>query len=368
MVKRDYYEVLGVDRNASASDIKKAYRRLALRYHPDKNKGDKVSEEKFKEAAEAYSVLSNAEKKARYDRFGHSGLGQGASNIDPDIFSDFGDIFGDFFGFDIFGGGRGRRGPRPRRGADLRYDLSITFQESAEGTKTKIKIPRTRACKTCDGSGADPNHGTQTCSTCQGRGQIAYQQGFFTISRTCSACQGQGQVVKEKCPDCGGLGRKREERVMEMRIPAGVASGTRLRIGGEGEAGENGGPSGDLYVVVNVEEHPFFRRENDDVVCEIPVSFPQAALGADINVHTLNGEERIRIPEATQTGDTFRLRDKGFPSLNGRGRGDQVIKVRVVTPTQLSSEQRELYERLADLAGEDHHKGTFFDKVRDFFS
>ncbi len=365
-VKRDYYEVLGVSRNAGAQEIKSSYRKLALRYHPDKNKGNKQAEEKFKEAAEAYSVLSNDEKRSMYNRFGHAGLGQ-SGGIDPDAFGSFGDIMGDIFG-DFFGTAGGRRRSRAEMGADLRYDLKISFIESAFGVKTKIKIPRQTNCDTCEGSGADPRYGTATCPTCSGRGQVAYQQGFFTISRTCSHCRGQGQIVKQRCPKCHGKGRLQEEKVLEIKIPPGVGPGSRLRISGEGEAGSRGGPSGDLYVVVSVEDHPFFRREGNDVLCEVPISFSQAALGTDITVKTLDGEEKVRLPEGTQTGSSFRLRNKGFPGLNGRRKGDQVVEVTVMTPRKLSSKQRELFEQLADVSGEHHVEGTFFEKVKEFFS
>ena len=368
-MKRDYYEVLGVDRNADGSDIKSAYRKKAVRYHPDKNKGDKGSEEKFKEAAEAYSVLSDGEKRARYDRFGHQGMGQGGfGNIDPDIFSDFGDIFGgfvDIFG-DFFGGGRSR-GSRATRGNDLRYELRISFEEAAFGVKTKLKIPRQANCQVCNGSGADPRHGPTTCSTCSGRGQVAYQQGFFTISRTCSRCQGSGVTIQHPCHQCRGSGRRQEEKLLELKMPPGVDEGARLRISGEGEAGLNGGPPGNLYVDISIEPHPFFKRRDRDVLCEIPLSFSQAALGGEVVVKTLEGEERIKIPPATQTGATFRLKHRGVASLNGRGRGDQLVTATVVTPTKLTSEQQEIFEHLADVAGEEHHAGTFFEKFREFF-
>ncbi len=367
-MKRDYYEVLSIERNADSGEIKKAYRQMALRYHPDKNKGDKEAEEKFKEAAEAYSVLSVPEKRARYDRFGHAGLGQSGGGVDPDIFADFSDILGDFFGFgDIFGGGGGRRRQRANRGADLRYDLEISFEEAAFGKKTKVKIPRRVNCDHCGGSGADPKHGPTTCTTCGGRGQVAYQQGFFTISRTCSQCRGMGQIIRDPCPECKGSGRLLEEKVLEIRIPPGVAHGTRLRVSGEGEPGQNGGHPGDLYVDIGVQEHPFFRREENDVLCEVPISFAQATLGGEINVRTLDGEERIKIPEATQTGAIFRLRGRGIVSLNGRGRGDQLVQLTVVTPTRLTTEQREIFEKLGELSHESRIDGTFFDKVRDFF-
>lgn len=363
-MKRDYYEVLGVERTTDQQEIKRAYRRMAVKYHPDKNKGDKEAEERFKEAAEAYSVLSNAEKRARYDRFGHAGLGQTGGGIDPDIFADFGDILGDFFGFgDIFGGRRQGGG----RGSDLRYDLTVSFEEAAFGMKTKLKIPRRVACESCKGSGADARYGSTTCTTCGGRGQVAYQQGFFTISRTCSQCRGAGQVIKHSCPECRGAGRKHEEKVLEVKIPAGVDNGSRLRISGEGEAGADGRRPGDLYVDISIQEHPFFKRHDHNVLCEVPISFATAALGGEIKVRTLDGEETVKVPSATQTGSIFRLRGRGIPSLNGRGRGDQMVQVTVVTPTKLSSEQRDLLVKLSEISGEERGEGTFFEKVREFF-
>jgi molecular chaperone DnaJ len=370
-VKRDYYEVLGIDRSADQQEIKKAYRKSAIDYHPDRNPGDRSAEERFKEAAEAYSVLSDPDKRARYDRFGHAGVGNGSfGGFDPDIFSDFSDILGDFFGFgDIFGSSRQRRN-RPHRGADLRYDLRIEFEEAVAGVKAKIKLPRTQNCGTCKGSGADPQHGTTTCTTCGGRGQVRFQQGFFTISRTCSSCEGAGQIIKQPCRDCHGSGRIQKEKVLEIKIPAGVEHGSRLRIVGEGESGMSGGPPGDLYVVVAVNDHPVFKRQGDDVLCKAKISITQAALGADIRVPTLDGEERLRIPEGTQSGTVFRLRGRGIANLGGRGQGDQLVTVIVQTPRKLSGRQRELLEQLAEelepLQEEQSGEGIF-DKVKDIF-
>lgn len=370
-MKRDYYEVLGLNRDASSDEVKKAYRRMAIKYHPDKNAGDKQAEERFKEAAEAYSVLSDSQKRTQYDRFGHAGLGQpgqGFGGFDPDIFADFSDILGDFFGFgDVFGGRR--RQSRRERGADLRYDLSVSFKEAAFGMKTKIKIPRLENCPECKGSGADPKEGTTTCTACGGRGQVQFQQGFFTIRQTCGQCRGSGKIVRKPCSHCHGSGRIQKERVLEIALPAGISDGNRLRISGEGEAGFNGGPPGDLYVVVSVEDDPVFQREGTNVICEVPISVAQAALGDEITVPTLEGSEKLRVPEGTQPGHTFRLKNRGIPSLNGRGRGDQFVKLKVVLPRKLTRQQRELFEQLAEsLPKEEDPEATgFFGKVKDMF-
>ncbi|HEY3130013.1 MAG TPA: molecular chaperone DnaJ [Acidobacteriota bacterium] len=369
MAKRDYYEILGISQEASAQDIKRAYRKLAQQYHPDKNPGDNSAEEKFKEAAEAYSVLSDPDKRARYDRFGHAGM-QGFSGVDPEIFSDFSDILGDFFGFgDIFGSSRGGRRNYAQRGADLRYDLKISFEESVFGVKTKIQVPRYQSCEHCKGSGAEPGTGPSQCPTCRGTGQVRYQQGFFSISRTCSQCRGAGRILKNPCRSCQGTGRVHNEKVLEVKIPAGVEDGSRLRISGEGEAGSNGGASGDLYVVLHVEEHNFFQRQGNNIYCEIPVGFAQAALGGEILVPTLEGEEKLRVPEGTQTGTTFRLRGKGIVSLNGQGRGDQFVSVRVVTPERLTKEQKQLLEKFAQIRNENYspQDKSIFEKVKEIF-
>lgn len=369
MSDRDYYEILGVDRDADPSAVKKAYRRLALRYHPDKNPGDTEAEEKFKEAAEAYAVLSDPDKRARYDRFGKAGLGGagGFQGFDPDVFGDFSDILGDLFGLGgIFGGGR-RRGVR--RGADLRYDLEIDFEEAVRGVKTKVRIARHAVCTHCSGSGGEPPDGVVTCPDCRGQGQVAFQQGFFTIARTCGRCQGQGRVVREACGECDGAGRVREERTLELKIPPGVADGTRLRIAGEGEAGGPGAPPGDLYVVLGVRPHAIFRREDRDILLDLPVTFSQAALGASLDVPTLDGSETIEVPAGTQHGTVVRLRAKGVPSLDGRRKGDQRVTILVRTPSRLSDDQRDLFRKLAefeDEAGEDDR--GLFDRVRDIFS
>ena len=365
--KRDYYETLGISREASEQDIKSAYRRLAVKYHPDKNPGNKEAEEKFKEAAEAYSVLSDPEKRDRYDRFGHSGMAGGFSGFDPTTFADFGDILGDFFGFgDIFGG---RRRGGPERGADLRYDLKIAFGEAAFGVKTKIKIPRQDVCGSCNGRGTAKGKDPVVCSACHGTGQVRYQQGFFSISRSCGSCNGQGKVIRDPCAACQGHGRVRKEKVLEVKIPAGVDNGARLRISGEGEAGTHGGPPGDLYVVIYVEEHPFFQRQGDNIYCQIPIGLTQAVLGAEVTVPTLEGEEKLKIPEGTQSGTVFRLRNKGTVSLGERGRGDQFVAVNVAIPTKLTKEQRHLFEQLAKVSHEEEvsQERNLFEKVKDIF-
>jgi molecular chaperone DnaJ len=380
--KRDYYEVLGVARGASEQEIKSAYRKLALKHHPDRNPGDTGAEEKFKEAAEAYAVLADAEKRSAYDRFGHAGVGAGAGagGFDPTIFADFGDILGglgDIFGFgDIFGGGRRRGGAM--RGADLRYDLEIAFAEAARGVETAIQIPRQETCDACRGGGAAPGTSPSTCPQCRGRGQIRYQQGLFTVAHTCRQCGGAGQVITKPCPECGGSGQVQRERKLTVKIPAGIATGQRLRLYGEGEAGHGGGPPGDLYVVVQVREHEFFERDGDDLHCEIPVGFPLVALGGDIEVPTLEGTEKLHVPEGTQSGAVFRLRGKGMPNVSGRGRGDLHVMLQVATPKKLTRAQRKLLEDLnrtlpADTfeprarprADEDR---SVFERVKDIFS
>lgn len=347
--KRDYYEVLGVERRASEQELKSAYRKLALEHHPDRNPERKEeAEEKFKEITEAYGVLADSQKRAAYDRFGHSGV-SASGGWNPDftstIFSDFEDLFGDFFGFGGFG-----RSPRQRtrasRGADLRYDLKISLEEAAQGLETKIKIPRWETCSACHGTGAKRGSEPITCASCGGRGQIRHQQGFFTVSSTCPQCQGLGQVIREACPGCVGRGRVQQEKVLSLKIPAGVEEGTRLRVSGEGEAGGLGGPHGDLYVVMRVREHAYFDRQGNDLYCTIPISITQAILGAEIKVPTLRGQESLRVPEGTQNGSVFRLRGHGMPSVDGRREGDLYVSVHVVVPTRLSREQRRVFEML----------------------
>lgn len=350
--QRDYYEVLGVGKAASQQQIKSAYRRLAVKLHPDKNPGDKNAEEAFKEAAEAYSILGDPEKRAVYDQYGRAGL-KGGPSVNQDIFREFSDIFGgsifeDLFGFgDIFGGARSRSSVR--RGADFRYDLEITFEEAVKGTETRIRIPSDQTCSNCSGTGAAPGTEKSSCSTCDGRGHLRYQQGFLVVSRACGRCHGTGQVIPTPCPECSGSGQVSRERELAIKIPAGVDTGSQLRLTGDGETGVGGGPPGDLYVFLQVEDHPFFGRREDDIFCEVPISFAQAALGDEIEVPTIDGKERISVPEGTQTGTIFKLKGKGVPRLRGAGRGHQLVAVNVVTPTELSGEQRKLLAQLGEL-------------------
>ena len=366
--KRDYYEVLAVRREASDQELKQAYRRLALKYHPDKNPGNHEAEERFKELNEAYQVLSQPELRERYDRFGHAGVGAGATAGAGfgQGFPGFEDLF-DMFGMgDIFGGRNARRAG-PRRGSDLRYDIELTLEEAATGMKTRIRVPRLESCETCHGTGAAEGTQPSRCTTCSGSGQVRYQQGFFSVSRTCSTCRGSGKVIKDVCRGCRGEGRVEREKTLEIKIPAGVDTGSRLRIAGEGEAGELGAGRGDLYVIVHVSEHDFFERREANLYCSIPISFAQAALGADVNVRTLEGEQSVHIGEGTQSNSLFKLRGKGMPVLGGRGRGDLYVSVKVITPTNLSKEQRRLLEELASLEANGHHDRGIVDKVKDIF-
>jgi molecular chaperone DnaJ len=343
--KRDYYEILGVPKNASDQEIKSAYRRLALKYHPDRNPGDKAAEEAFKEAAEAYGVLGDSDKRQRYDAFGHAGLGgPGAGGFDPTIFADFGDILGDFFGFgDIFG----RRKGGPRRGADLRYNLEISFEEAAFGTAPFIQIPRMETCSLCGGNGAAPGTSPTTCPNCSGSGQVTFQQGFFSVARTCGRCRGTGRIVMKECKECHGQGHVQADRKIQIKIPAGVDNGSQLRVTGEGEPGTAGGPPGDLYVAIRVQDHPFFKREGTSLYCEVPVTVAQASLGDTIEVPTLReGKTKVTLPEGTQPGAVLRVRGQGVPHLGTKGRGDLHVIVRVVVPTKLTAEQRRLMEQL----------------------
>ena len=374
--QRDFYEVLGVSKTATAEDIKSSYRKSALKWHPDRNPENKQeAEANFRECTEAYSVLSDVEKRQIYDTYGHAGLSQMGGGVDFNgtVFQDFHDIFGDFFGFeDLFGGGGGRRGrTRAQRGADLRYDMTLTFEEAASGVSTKIKLPKQELCKSCQGTGARAGTGASACQTCGGRGQLAYQQGFFTITRTCPACQGAGQIIKERCADCRGQGRIERDKTIDLRVPAGVDSGTRLRVPGEGEAGANGGPNGDLYVVLDVKEHPFFERRGADLYCTIPVSIAQAALGAELTVPGLIGEEKLKLPEGTQSGAVFRIKGHGLPDPRGGGKGDLYYHVRVLTPSKLNRDQRKLMEQLGVTLKVDNKPAergsSFFDKVKDIF-
>lgn len=368
MSKRDYYEVLGVNRSATEQELKSAYRRLAVRYHPDKNPGDTEAEEQFKEAAEAYSVLSNPEQRQRYDQLGHAGVsGAGAgANWGSAGFGGLEDLLSEIFGFgDVFGGaGRGGRGAN--RGSDLRYDLEIALEQAAAGLTAKVKIPRLETCATCAGQGSSDGSSPDTCPTCRGTGQVRFQQGFFSVARTCGHCYGTGRVVKSPCSDCQGAGRAQKHKEVEVRIPAGVETGSRLRLQGEGEAGPNGGPSGDLYVVIMVKEHQDFERQGANLYASLPLTFTQAALGATLPIQTLDGPQELKAPAGTQTGTVFRMRGYGMPILGGRGKGDLFVAVTVVTPKNLTREQRKLLEELSEIEGEEEDKG-FIGKVRDIF-
>jgi molecular chaperone DnaJ len=375
MSKRDYYEVLGVSRGANEAEIKSAYRKLAVRFHPDKNPGDHSAEEKFKEAAEAYSVLSDADQRARYDRFGHAGVSSGAAGGAQGAwgaqgFGGIEDILGDLFGFgDVFSGGRasgGRRGAA-QRGADLRYDLEMTLEESAAGMTAQLRIPRLEACEECKGSGAAAGTQPETCPACTGTGQIRYQQGFFSVARTCGQCRGAGRVIRTPCEACKGVGRVEREKQIEVKIPAGVETGSRLRLAGEGEAGAQSGPAGDLYVVIHVKEHEVFERQGNNLYASVPVTFAQAALGSETSVPTLDGQEILKVPAGTQTGTIFRMKGHGMPVLGVRGRGDLFVSVTVVTPTTLTREQRKLLEQLAQIEEKDLGDKGLMDKVRDIF-
>ncbi|MDP9121362.1 MAG: molecular chaperone DnaJ [Acidobacteriota bacterium] len=369
MAKRDYYEVLGVDKSAGTQDVKSAYRKLAVRYHPDRNPGDTAAEEKFKEAAEAYEVLSDPEKRARYDRFGHQAVaGVGGAGFDPNIFADFSDILGDFFGFG--GGGRRGGGSGVSRGADLRYDLTLAFEEAAFGTDTTLRIPRLETCTKCSGSGSAGASQPVVCTACGGRGQVRFSQGFFTVARTCPQCQGEGRVIKDPCSECQGEGRVERERSISVKIPAGVDTGARLRLTGEGEHGRRGGPPGDLYVVIQVRPHKRFRRDGSAVFSELAISYPQAVLGTTIEVDTLHGTAPLDIPTGTASGRDFRLRGQGIERLDGSGRGDHVVSVRVEIPNprDLSDEEIQLLRRLAEIGGHPvKEEKTVLDRVKNLF-
>jgi len=368
--KRDYYNVLEVEKNASGELIKKAYRKLALKFHPDRNPGNKQAEEKFKEASEAYEILSDSHKRRQYDLFGHAGVDgdRGAQGFDVGG-GGFGDIFGDIFE-DFFGGGTGTRTrSRAQQGSDLRFNLEISFEEAIQGKEPKVKIPRWQTCSECGGNGSKQGTHLQTCSHCQGSGQIRFQQGFFTVSRTCNKCGGQGKVITEPCSPCEGAGRIQEERTLSLKIPPGVETGSRLRLMGEGEPGVNGGPPGDLYVFLSVREHPYFIREGDDILCEIKISFVQAALGAKIEVPTLKDKALLKIPPGTPSGKMFRLKGLGSPNVRGRHIGDQLVRVDVEIPTQLTQRQKELLEEFAQTTGEkvDQNSEGLLGKVKHFF-
>ena len=371
MAKRDYYEVLGVERGASEAELKKAYRRLAMKYHPDRNPDDKDAEEKFKEANEAYEILTDANKRAAYDQYGHAGvdpnMGAGAGGFGGGNFSD---IFGDVFG-DIFGGGRGGRSS-VQRGSDLRYTLELELEEAVRGTTVTIKVPTLVGCKTCDGSGAKKGTSPTTCTTCGGHGQVRMQQGFFAVQQTCPRCHGTGQMITDPCRDCHGQGRVEEHKTLSVKVPPGVDSGDRIRLAGEGEAGVNGGPTGDLYVVVSVREHKIFQRDGKNLYCEVPISFADAALGGELEVPTLDGRVKLKIPEGTQTGKLFRLRGKGVVPVRGGAPGDLLCRVVLETPVNLTKRQRELLGELRDtLQAEGSNQSprakSWFEGVKNFF-
>ena len=356
--KRDYYEVLGVSSSATEAEIKKAFRQQAIKYHPDKNPGDKAAEEKFKELSEAYEVLSDSEKRARYDQFGHAGAsGAGFSGFSG---GGFGDIFGD-----IFGGGRRSQG---KRGDDLLYEMRLSFEESAFGVDKEIEVPYNKKCSTCDGSGAKPGTDVKTCPKCKGSGQVLFQQGFFSVGRTCNQCGGEGKIVETPCTDCHGSGTVKDKKTLSVKIPAGVETGSRLRLSGEGGHGSKGGPNGDLYLDIYVEEHPIFHRQGIDVIFEMPISFPQASLGTEVEVPTLDGKVSLKIPEGTQSGKVVRLKGKGIKYQ--RSRGDQLVVVKVETPTSLTKRQKELLKEFAELSTENSHplKKSFLEKVVSFLS
>jgi molecular chaperone DnaJ len=377
MAKRDYYTVLGLARDASDEDLKKAYRKLAMKHHPDRNPDDKSCEEKFKEAKEAYEVLSDPKKRAAYDQFGHAGVDAsagfgGARGAGPEGFGGFADAFGDIFG-EIFGQGRGGRGSGMFRGADLRYNLELTLEEAARGTEAKIRIPTLEQCGTCHGTGAKPGTQPKTCATCGGRGEVRVSQGFFSIQQTCPSCHGTGKVITDACATCDGVGRLRKHKTLSVKIPAGVDQDDRIRLAGEGEAGVNGGPNGDLYVVVQLKPHPVFQREGADLHCEMPISFATAALGGEIEIPTLDGQAKIRIPAETQTGQVFRLRNKGIRPVRGSVTGDLYCHVAVETPVKLTARQKELLREFETINLENPGAHTpraksFFDRVKEFFS
>lgn len=369
--KRDFYEVLGVSRQADAREIKSAYRKLAVKFHPDRNPGDSEAESSFKEAAEAYAVLSDEQKRARYDQFGHRGTQGGVGGFDPDVFHDFSDILGDFFGFgfgDLFGGGRGRGGGQP--GSDLRYELHLPLEEAAFGVQKTLEIPRLEHCDSCSGSGGADGAKPAVCQACAGRGQVRATQGFFTVARTCPQCSGSGQVVSDPCTECGGDGRSEARRSIEVKVPAGVDTGTRMRLSGEGEHGRLGGRTGDLYVDIVIEPHETFHREGSHVLTELELTYSQAVLGTELPIETLHGEESLEIPPGTQSGKQFELHQKGIERLNGRGRGHHVVQVKVAVPhpRELSDEQLEQLRLLAELEGSEVRSDhPLLDRVRDLF-
>lgn len=358
---KDYYDILGVSRDASPDDLKRAFRQLALKYHPDRNPDSSESEAKFKEINEAYSCLSDPQKRAHYDRFGSAeGLGGGYAG------AGFGDIFEDIFG-DFFGNFGGTRRQRPAKGSDLRYDLEITLSEAVFGTEKTLDFPKLEICKECGGSGSEPGKSPETCTSCKGTGQIRFQQGFFSVSKSCGKCQGTGKKITHPCRKCKGHGRVQEQKSISLKIPAGVDTGSRLRIGGEGEPGQFGGPHGDLYVVLHIAEHSFFKREGTELFCEVPISFPQAALGTEIEVPTLDGTAKLKIPPGTQSGKLFTIKGKGAPQVGGQQRGSQIVRVHVEVPTKLTARQKELLDEFSSISGDETTR-SFREKLKDLFT
>ncbi len=374
MTKRDYYEVLGVNREVDDGTLKSAYRKMALKYHPDRNPDNADAEENFKEAAEAYSILSDPQKRAAYDRYGHQGVqGVGATSqgFDPNAFADFSDIFGDFFNLGDFfgGGGNTRKRDRVQRGEDVRYDLEIEFEDAMRGMSVDIQVPSMEKCSGCNGSGAEAVDGLTTCPVCRGRGEVIYQQSFLSIRRTCSQCNGRGKLIRRPCKQCQGAGHVRKDRKLKITVPAGVDNGTRLRLAQEGQPGANGGPNGDLYVFLTVKEHPIFERHENDLHCTVPINIAQAALGTEVDILTFDGLETVKIPEGTQSGSQIKIRNRGVPYVNGNGRGELFVHVEVRIPTKLSKDQKKLFEQLREtlpVENEPKEKGLL-DKVKDYF-
>ncbi len=370
--KQDYYEVLGVQRDASDQELKSAYRKLAMQYHPDRNPDNPQAEETFKAASEAYGVLSDVQKRAAYDRYGHAAVNGGAGGFDGGPFAgaqDLGDVFGDLFG-EMFNMGGSRKASRVQRGRDLRYDLTLEFEEAVFGKQTEIHVRRNEVCDDCDGTGAAKGQGPVTCTHCAGRGQVRFQQGFFSIARTCTQCGGTGQIISHPCPTCHGDARVQKDHTILVKVPAGVEDGTRIRYQGEGDAGRFGGPSGDLYVVLAVKDHKFFERDGYDLHCVVPISFPQAALGTELDIPSLEGDAKLKIPEGTQSGKEFRMRGKGVPRLNEHGKGDLIVEIRVQTPGKLTKPQRELLKQLSETMTVENtpHSRSLFSKVKEIFS
>jgi molecular chaperone DnaJ len=369
--KADYYEVLGVSREASDQELKSAYRKQAMKFHPDRNPGDRGAEEKFKQASEAYQVLSDADKRAAYDRYGHAGVSSQGFGSGPFAGGvDIGDIFGDLFGEMFSMGGSGQRTSRQQRGDDLRFDMAINFEDAFFGTETEVKLRRLETCGTCNGTGSASGTGPRVCGTCQGRGQLRYQQGFFSVARTCTSCGGTGTVISDPCSTCRGETRVNSEIKLKVKVPAGVEDGTRIRYGGEGDAGRGGGPKGDLYIVLSVRAHDFFERHGYDLHCVIPISFPQAAMGAEFEIPGIDGPVALKVPEGTQSGREIRVRGRGVPYLNERGNGDLIVKVVVQIPKKLSRAQREMVAKLAETMSVDNKPTApgLIEKMKDLFS